>query len=106
MPTYDYECDACGHKFELFQAITAKPIKKCPTCGRAKARRLIGTGAGIIFKGSGFYCTDYRSKNYQSAAKKEQPAAAGESEGSAPAAKSDKPAAAPAAAKPPVAPAK
>ncbi len=72
MPTYDYECDACGHTYELFQSITAKPIKKCPQCQRPKARRLIGTGAGIIFKGSGFYETDYRSDDYNNAAKAEK----------------------------------
>lgn len=71
MPTYDYECSACGHAFELFQPITAKPIRKCPSCARPSARRLIGTGGGIIFRGSGFYCTDYRSESYKSAAKKE-----------------------------------
>lgn len=69
MPTYDYECSACGHKFEQFQSITADPIKKCPECGKKKVKRLIGTGAGIIFKGSGFYITDYRSESYKSAAK-------------------------------------
>ncbi len=71
MPTYDYECGACGHTFELFQSITAKPIRKCPSCEQPKARRLIGTGGGIIFRGSGFYCTDYRSDSYKSAAKTE-----------------------------------
>ncbi|MBS3733477.1 MAG: zinc ribbon domain-containing protein [Phycisphaerae bacterium] len=60
MPTYDYECQACGHAFEKFQSITARPVRKCPKCGRNKAKRLIGTGAGVIFKGSGFYQTDYR----------------------------------------------
>ncbi len=69
MPTYDYECRECGHKFEKFQSITAKPIRKCPVCGKMKVKRLIGAGAGIIFKGSGFYSTDYRSEGYQSAAK-------------------------------------
>ena len=58
MPTYDYECDACGHTFELFQRITADPIKKCPECKKNKVRRLFGTGAAIMFKGSGFYETD------------------------------------------------
>lgn len=69
MPTYDYQCDACGNKFEQYQPITAKPIKKCPKCGKNKVRRLIGTGAGLIFKGSGFYITDYRSEGYKNSAK-------------------------------------
>ena len=69
MPTYDYECSKCGHRYEVFQSITAKPAKKCPECGRQTAKRLIGTGAGIIFKGSGFYETDYRSEGYKKAAK-------------------------------------
>jgi putative FmdB family regulatory protein len=60
MPTYDYHCEACGRDYEMFQAITAKPVKKCPHCGKSKARRLIGAGGGIIFRGSGFYCNDYR----------------------------------------------
>lgn len=63
MPTYDYHCEACGRDYEMFQAITANPVKKCPHCGKSKARRLIGTGGGIIFRGSGFYCTDYRDNN-------------------------------------------
>lgn len=71
MPTYAYACEHCGHNFEAFQSITAKPTRKCPACGRASLKRLIGTGAGIIFKGSGFYCTDYRSDNYKTGAKKE-----------------------------------
>ena len=69
MPTYDYKCDACGHAFEKFHSITARPIRKCPKCGKLKVKRLIGTGAGMIFKGSGFYITDYRSEGYKSAAK-------------------------------------
>jgi putative FmdB family regulatory protein len=60
MPTYEYECDACGHRFEKFQMMTEKPKRKCPECGKRKLQRLIGTGAGIIFKGSGFYETDYK----------------------------------------------
>jgi putative FmdB family regulatory protein len=69
MPTYDYQCDACDHKFELFQSIKDSPKKKCPECGKPKLRRLFGTGAAIMFKGSGFYTTDYRSDSYQKAAK-------------------------------------
>jgi putative FmdB family regulatory protein len=69
MPTYDYECQSCHGKFELFQSITERPVRKCPHCGRASARRLIGAGAGIIFKGSGFYQTDYRSAAYKAEAK-------------------------------------
>jgi putative FmdB family regulatory protein len=72
MPTYDYLCDNCGHKFEKFQSITARPLRKCPKCGRRQLKRLIGTGAGIIFKGSGFYETDYRSESYKEAKKKEE----------------------------------
>ncbi len=68
MPTYDYVCDACDHRLELFQSITAPPKKKCPACGRRKLRRLIGCGAAIVFKGSGFYKTDYRSESYKKAA--------------------------------------
>ncbi len=65
MPTYDYECqiEECGHTFEAFQSISARPLRKCPECG-GKVKRLIGAGAGLIFKGSGFYITDYRSKSY------------------------------------------
>ncbi len=65
MPTYDYECDACGHAFELFQGINDSLKKKCPECGKLKLRRLFGTGAAILFKGSGFYETDYRSDSYK-----------------------------------------
>jgi putative FmdB family regulatory protein len=68
MPTYDYECDACGHAFELFQYISEDPKKKCPDCGKRKLRRLFGTGAAVMFKGSGFYQTDYRSDSYKKAA--------------------------------------
>jgi len=68
MPTYDYECGTCGEKFEKFQSITAPAIRKCPSCGKLAVRRLIGTGAGVIFKGSGFYQTDYRSESYRKAA--------------------------------------
>ncbi len=68
MPTYAYACQKCDHEFETFQSITAKPLRKCPACGKAALKRLIGTGAGIIFKGSGFYATDYRSDGYKKAA--------------------------------------
>jgi putative FmdB family regulatory protein len=78
MPTYEYKCDACGHKFEKFQSITAAPIRKCPECGKNKVKRLIGTGAGLIFKGSGFYITDYRSDAYKNAAKSESGAPSGD----------------------------
>ena len=71
MPTYEYKCDACGYAFERFQSITSDPIKRCPECGKAKVKRLIGTGAGLIFKGSGFYITDYRDKSYTDKAKAE-----------------------------------
>ena len=73
MPTYEYECTACGHRFECFQSITAGSKRKCPACGKLKLRRLIGAGAGVIFKGSGFYETDYkRSSTGKTSPKKEQ----------------------------------
>jgi putative FmdB family regulatory protein len=72
MPTYEYVCEKCGHKFERFQPITARPIRKCPECGKSSAKRLIGVGSGIIFKGSGFYETDYRSESYKKAEKSEK----------------------------------
>lgn len=68
MPTYDYVCEACKHPWEEFQSIMAKPTRKCPACKKLKARRRIGGGGGIIFKGSGFYQTDYRSDSYKKAA--------------------------------------
>jgi putative FmdB family regulatory protein len=71
MPTYDYECQKCGHRFEQFQSITSEPLKRCPKC-KGKVKRLLGTGAGILFKGSGFYLTDYRSKSYVEGSKKEK----------------------------------
>jgi putative FmdB family regulatory protein len=72
MPTYGYICKNCGHGFEQFQTITAKPLHKCPKCGNRTLKRLIGTGAGIIFKGSGFYQTDYRSDSYKKSAESEK----------------------------------
>lgn len=71
MPTYEYECEKCGNTFERFQNIKDEPIKKCPKCN-GPVRRLIGPGAGVIFKGSGFYATDYRSESYKKEAKKEE----------------------------------
>ena len=82
MPTYDYECARCGHSFEVFHGMMEQPVKRCPKC-RGKTRRLIGTGAGIIFKGSGFYETDYRSDSYKDAEKKEKTASKSDSEKSA-----------------------
>jgi len=70
MPTYEYECQKCGHRFDEFQSITAKPLRTCPKC-KGKVKRLLGAGAGIIFKGSGFYQTDYRSKNYREGANRD-----------------------------------
>ncbi len=67
MPTYDYICESCGCEFERFQSIIAKPLRKCPKCGKRELKRLIGAGAGVIFKGSGFYQTDYRSESYKKA---------------------------------------
>ena len=80
MPTYDYECDACGHTFELFQTFSAPVEKKCPKCGKLKLRRLFGTGAAVVFKGSGFYQTVYRSDSYKKAAEKDKPASETKSE--------------------------
>lgn len=74
MPTYEYRCEYCGRQFEEFQSIKAAPLKKCPSCGKAKLERLIGTGAAILFKGSGFYETDYRSESYKKAADADKPA--------------------------------
>ena len=69
MPTYDYRCDACDHEFELFQQMSAPVKKKCPACAKLKLKRLIGTGSAVMFKGSGFYETDYRSDSYKKDAK-------------------------------------
>lgn len=77
MPTYDYLCEACGHELEMFQSITASPARKCPSCGALKLRRQIGAGGGLIFKGSGFYITDYRSSEYKQKAEAESKAAGG-----------------------------
>lgn len=79
MPTYDYQCKKCDHTWELFQSITANPIRKCPECGKLSAQRIIGPGAGIIFKGSGFYQTDYRSESYKKAAAADSKASSSDS---------------------------
>ena len=79
MPTYEYECSGCGHKFEELLSIKAKPLTVCPECKKRKLRRLISGGAGFIFKGSGFYITDYRSDSYKEAARRDSGAAAGSS---------------------------
>lgn len=72
MPTYEYECDACGHKLEELQSFNDAPLKKCPKCKKNKLERLISGGAGIIFKGDGFYETDYRKESYKEAEKKDK----------------------------------
>lgn len=92
MPTYDYVCDACDHKFELFQSIKDDPLKKCPECSKRKLRRLIGAGAAVVFKGSGFYQTDYRSESYKkSAAADGKPAETASTNGKAVESKSSEP---------------
>lgn len=100
MPTYEYECSKCGHQFEIFQSMKDKALTTCPKpkC-KGKVKRLLGSGAGLIFKGSGFYITDYRSEGYKQAAKKDsgggesksttsenKPASGGEKKTSTPAA--------------------
>ena len=85
MPTYDYVCDGCGHRFEEFQSFSADPLKVCPSCKEEKLRRLFGTGAAILFKGSGFYETDYRSEGYKDSAKADAAPATTEKPASTPA---------------------
>ncbi|QDU91038.1 Zinc ribbon domain protein [Pirellulimonas nuda] len=93
MPTYDYVCDACEHEFELFQSFS-EPVKtKCPECGKKKLRRLFGTGAAVVFKGSGFYTTDYRSDSYKKAAESDKKSSEAKSDTKSSGSKSDKPAA-------------
>ncbi|MBC8309628.1 MAG: zinc ribbon domain-containing protein [Phycisphaerales bacterium] len=72
MPTYEYQCQNCGHEFELFQQMTESVKKKCPECEKLKLKRLIGAGSAVVFKGSGFYETDYRSNSYKKDAKAEK----------------------------------
>lgn len=108
MPTYEYRCESCNHELEIFQSITAKPLKQCPNCGQKKLARLISAGGGVLFRGSGFYETDYRSESYKKAAEADKKAGSGDSGGekaksdggSADAAKPAKTESAPAAATP------
>lgn len=88
MPTYDYQCQACQHEFEVFQNMSDAPLKKCPECG-GKVKRLIGTGAGLIFKGSGFYITDYKNKKSSASPASPKPKSDG-GESSSSSTKSDK----------------
>lgn len=83
MPTYEYKCSACSHTFEQFQSMKDAALRKCPKCGKAKLERLIGIGAAVIFKGSGFYQTDYRSESYKKAAEADKPAAPAASDSAA-----------------------
>lgn len=80
MPTYDYECQGCGHNLEIFQGINDPHVRKCPECGKNRLKRQFGTGAGILFKGSGFYQTDYRSESYKKAAAKDKTSSESKSE--------------------------
>ncbi|MFT4709098.1 MAG: putative FmdB family regulatory protein [Planctomycetota bacterium] len=73
MPTYDYICDACKHHVEIFHSMSEAPRKKCPACGKLKLARQIGSGGGVIFKGAGFYETEYRSESYKKGAEAEKP---------------------------------
>jgi putative FmdB family regulatory protein len=114
MPTYEYICEKCGHQFEKFQPISAAPLTVCPEklCarkrwGKGKVKRAISAGGGLIFKGSGFYATDYRSEKYKEAARKEAaPAGASGASGKAPSSGESKPAPANSPAKPAKGPAK
>ena len=89
MPTYEYECQKCKRRHEAFQSITAKPLSKCPTC-KGRLKRLISRGSGFLFKGGGFYITDYRSKSYQEAKKKDQPSSSSPPASSKPASSGEK----------------
>ncbi len=80
MPTYEYQCDGCEHNFDEFQMFSEEPLKKCPQCGKNKLRRVFGAGAAVIFKGSGFYQTDYRSESYTKAAQADKDAGKGTSD--------------------------
>ena len=82
MPTYDYVCDQCEHSFEAFQRIDEEGLTDCPECGKSALRRLFGAGSGLLFKGSGFYETDYRSDNYKKRQKEDKPESKTKSEAS------------------------
>ena len=82
MPTYDYVCDQCEHAFEAFQRIDEDVLTDCPECGKSALRRLFGAGSGLLFKGSGFYETDYRSDNYKKRQKEDKPESKTKSEAS------------------------
>jgi putative FmdB family regulatory protein len=88
MPTYDYVCAKCGHKFEVFQSMKDAPLTKCPKCKKGRVKRLIGTGAGLLFKGTGFYETDYKRKGGAKGIS-ESPAASAETAAAPAPAKSD-----------------
>ena len=75
VPTYEYACRACGHAFERMQGISEAPVRTCPKCGKRRVQRLISSGGGLLFKGSGFYITDYRSQGYKDKAKADSDAA-------------------------------
>lgn len=92
MPTYDYRCQGCGHEFELFQSMSDKVKRKCPECAEPKLKRLIGTGGAVLFKGSGFYETDYRSDSYKKAAEADKPKTEEKKDGKKDAGKGEKPA--------------
>ncbi len=91
MPTYDYKCTQCGHRWELFQSMTAKHVKVCPSCGKKAAERQIGIGAAVLFKGSGFYQTDYRTESYAKGAEAEKKASEAASSPGPEAAKTEPP---------------
>ncbi len=80
MPTYDYLCEDCGYEFEQFQSIKARPLRKCPICKKTSLKRLIGSGSGLIFKGTGFYQTDYRSESYKKQAKQNEETTTGKTD--------------------------
>lgn len=90
MPTYEYKCGKCGHEFETFQSMTAEPLTKCEKKGcRGKVKKLISAGGGLIFKGSGFYITDYRSDSYKKGEKADTASSSSESGGKEGSSKSD-----------------